>query len=268
MQTLGEYCSISEMPLHAEAHVWHKAEFSSITNSGTGRQTTTRKITPDEWDQVLLIDTYSYSATKSSKVLAESLFAWPDEMITFSVGPDSPFHYALEEITQITFADGTDTVADEQSIKRVVVKGNTEAAQNTIDHFALNTRYYNETDKTLSITQTDLDGRADPRLDLRTNAWNNAMEFMENLAKAEGNERIYSTLIGMGRMIISGNGFWSTWATVIRQFTKDDNVYQSMLFQPQEDRKNRAHSLGVDERQADYFLGPGPHNVFPGTRRE
>jgi hypothetical protein len=258
---LGEYCSLCERPLPAESWCWHKrlgteGDVARVegANSETIVPSEPRRMDRSDWHNVLMLDWNCYLAQRDRKADVPLSLLLPDESsVCFRVDRDSPLTYRLEAVTLIiTGPEGQ--VLDKRERESVIVEGHTEAARETINYFALNTRYFDAARREFRIPEADALSLADRRVNQRTRVWHMATRLAETLAEfrsREGPE--IDLLIENARLAIAAAGFWSTWATVFWRKLNPDRPLLRRLLLP---------------RDQDWTVGPGPHNLFPGTRED
>jgi hypothetical protein len=268
MQCLGEYCSLCERPLPAEAWVWDKA---TATASSTGIVETEIAELPfvqpmvpvqrSSWRHMLLLDHNCYLAQAGrAREAKPGDLLYPDDLpACFQLSRSSPITYSLEDATIIVL-DERGGVANQWPDKRVIAQGATEAAQATIEFFELNTRYYaagsGGSRSEFRIPLADFQSLADRRVDQRTRVWHQAMDLAQLVRTARAQDREQETsalnmLISQARLWIAAAGFWATWATVLGKALDYDSDLLSRLLSP---------------TGRDWSAGPGAHNLLPGTR--
>lgn len=274
LQALGEYCSICERPLPAENWIWHKRWLYSYFISHVEDYYEIRlpsgpswAISGSMWHDVLIVDHNCFRAQDDVSHKARDNFShkhkmevdllYPDEdRVCFTLGPDSPITYELEEVTRVLTSDDGGT-RQSIPIKAVIAKGNTPAAKATIDFFQLNSRYYNSAQREFRIPEGDYLAHADRRVEQRTRVWSMAERVSGAIItlrdRKDGETNFLNIFLEQARLAIAAAGFWSTWATVFGKRLNYDRELLGRLFLP---------------RPEEWTAGSGPHNTFPGTRND
>jgi hypothetical protein len=152
----------------------------------------------------------------------------PDVDLTFRVGDDSPFTYQLESVRNIALDEFGSPLDAGETVDKALVSAKTPSAQATLDYFALNTRYYAPSDRSLRMPVADRQRVADARLDARTRAWQTATEIARDLREAD-DPALRRALVLSSHSIVVGAGFWSTWATVLWTVVGDRDVLRDVL---------------------------------------
>ncbi len=191
MDAIGGYCSACERPLAPELRLWHP-------KLGLLRG---RSVPGEVWVEALLL--CGNCAEASHAAGAGGLL--PNRDVTFRID-DSPLAYALESVRDIELDDAGKPLGPPSEILRVIVRGRTPKARATVDRFALNTPYFDAGDNTLQIPRSDRLTLADRRLDMRTAAWNNAVESARRIREAAPPLR--ASLAENLRKIVGYSGFW------------------------------------------------------------
>lgn len=178
---LGEYCSACEIPLLSIRFAW---------NAGTGELVSGRA-RPQDWDDLFVLCPHCARAAAGQAPGGNVLL--PDRDVTFALGAGAPFGHELRTV------DVTE---------RVFVVPNGDAAAGTVRLFGLNTAQ--QADNLLRVTL-----RADdPRLMLRTEAWEHANNAAMLYRQLTGD----AARVGWSQLLahaISSRGFWSVWAAVL-----------------------------------------------------
>jgi hypothetical protein len=169
--------------------------------------------------------------------------------LTFSLrGKQTPFVYEYR-VVEIVVIDDSGNVLETGHDHLVIVSGTTSEAQATVDYFALNTPWYSARDR--SIVIPDSEYRAgNARLPWqRARVYSEAHRLVDAFEKAEDGETLH-IIVQQGRRLMAAAGFWSTWATVIRERDVPMDVTRDLFQPPPPD---------------DWRLGGGGHRPFPGT---
>jgi hypothetical protein len=236
LQTLGEYCSVSEQPLPAEHYVWDKRAGAQVVG----------RVSQQEWLETLLLSEVCFLASRDRR---RPNLLLPDDpkTPTFSLREKSPFLYEMRTIRLIVVAE-EGNVLGEQDCDRVVVVGTTEDAQATIDYFGLNTVWYDRDRHAVVIPEVNLEAGEARLLWQRTEVYLAAQRLVDSVA--ESRERDQAAVVEQGRRSMAAAGYWSTWATVFMQRGMPVSLLELLLLPPQPGR---------------WRLGPGGHRPFPGT---
>ena len=261
MHAVGEYCSFCERPLTAETWVWHKRAGTdpvvALWEMFLGETLIRReagRIDRSQWRNVLLLDVNCYVAQRDRERVSPKGFLMPDEEpVCFRLDGDSPVTYDLRDV-RVVVTDAGDNVLEESVVPLVIANGHDEAANATIAHFQLNSRYFNPDRAEYRIPRSDSLSAVDRRVQQRTEVWKMATRLADIISMA-GSREVGSINVPIenARLTIAAAGFWSTWATVLWKRTGGDRTLLRRLLLPP----------GLD-----WTVGPGPHNPFPGTRRD
>lgn len=251
LMNMGECCSMCERPLLADSLVWDRKEQELISG----------KIEHSDWNNMLLLcHNCGQEIEKNGKQdMGMDKLLYPDRHLSFSLSENSPFRYSLEEIESIIVNDKKQIVGNSVLKKVVLIRGNSDEANQTIDKFQLNSHYYNP-EKNILITPEDEDNQnLDRRLDLRTQAWHRAENFLELFEKAD-NTILKDALTTNLRNTISHSGFWSVWVTLFWQKFQDKQMMRELFAQNVESKSSRTILKSDPSKQ----VGQGPHNHFQG----
>jgi hypothetical protein len=256
---LGEYCSFCERPLSAENWVWHKrlgtdsrvAEAEAITGERL-IPWGPRPIEPSDWPNVLLLDWNCYLAQRDRRGgKAPDLLMPDEERPCFRLDGDSPITYELRRVTVVVI-DDEGRVLNQDPDELVIAIGHDADADAMIEHFQLNSRYFSAADHEFRLPEFDALSLADRRVQQRTAVWRRATRLARSLNDRR-DDRSILFLIENARLAIAAAGFWATWATVLwKELHGDRDLLRRLL-------------LPLD---LDWTVGPGPHNLFPGTRQD
>ncbi len=208
--TIGDYCSFCEVPIN-------------VTQAVASKQSRQLKRTPTlaDWSNLLLACDFC-QVHRTADVTALSDYLWPDTDATFSLDGTSPFLYALKDVTYVVKPNGADATASNSSTRSLVIVTANQLspvyakAARTIDLFQLNTPFYDATTNTFTITQSALQARIDPRVDLRTRAWMNAAEAIANLRQVQALTAYpasFDAAVKVAAALAHASGFWSGWMT-------------------------------------------------------
>lgn len=255
MNYLGEYCSVCERPLPAEAWVWDERT----------EQTLQRQAFEDDWPHLLLLCHNCYQAQELEPRPTQLLL--PHEETTFRISDNqSPFVYELRPVTMV-YLEAEDPQLDEESkleLERqlepekeyAIVRGTTFAAESTIEYFALNTEYYHPATNSFHIPMADYLAAVDRRLDQRTRVWQSAIDLARRINDAR-NVPGFEAMVQQAALAVAAAGYWSTWATLLWNELQDRTLLERILLPPTPAADNVVN-----------VPGPGPHQIFPGTRRD
>lgn len=253
LQGFGPYCSFCERPLPDEVWLWNKRAGSVFSSSSHPL------IWPGwVWGDLLLLDrncalSHKQRRHRYRQRLVGRLLTPDDEELSFRHGEKSPIEYALKAVS-LVIIDEDGAGVSRRNEEFALAIGHTDAAIRTIDHFALNTRYFTAgTDGNqdeLRIPEADYLSALDRRVEQRTQVWRMAESIARILSEASGTDQ-QSALIDEARLTIAAAGFWSTWATVLGRLLSEDFLL----------------SLLAPSGRPNWTSGPGPHNTFPGTRK-
>jgi hypothetical protein len=258
--TIGAYCSFCEVPVNVSQAVMSK------------RVRQLKRVPPlSDWSNLLLACDYC-QVHRTADAADLSRYLWPDTDATFSLGSASPFLYALKDVTYIVT---TDTPPDSgpalpgSTKQMAIVSANPSSpsvtqAQNTIDLFQLNTPFYNASTNTFTISESALQARIDPRVDLRTQAWTVAASAIATLREAKGMASTapayYDGAVKLTAALAQANGFWSSWMTTIWQAFGDSALIRAVLLDT--DTRRGYQVLG---NQTVPDGGRPPWTIFTGT---
>lgn len=257
--TIGSYCSFCEMPIN-------------VTQSVASKSVRALKRTPTlaQWSDLLLACDFC-QAHRTRDVTNPSDYLWPDTDATFTLTSTSPFLYALKDVTYIVKSDAGSATAealDSSTKQLVIVSANPTSdvvvkAQRTIDLFQLNTPFYDATTNTFTITESQLQARIDPRVDLRTRAWAVAGEAIANLQLMKEQTAypiVFESTLKVGAALAQASGFWSGWMTSIWQAFADQDIVRRMLL---EIAKRQGYTVVGFQTMPDG--GTPPWTIFTGT---
>lgn len=209
--SLGAYCSACEIPLLSRRFAW---------NASTG-EVVRGQARPQDWDDLLVLCPHCAHAAAGQAPDGNVLL--PDRDATFAFGPGAPFGHELRT-AEVTSTDGGEPDVTE----RVFVVPNGDAAAGTVRLFGLNTAQHVDNRFRLALEAdpaelplsgeqrrqlTELD---DPRLMLRTAAWEHAKDVAVQYRQLTGD----AALASWARLLahaISSRGFWSVWAAVLTE---------------------------------------------------
>ncbi len=260
MHAVGEYCSFCERPLTAESWVWHKREGTDVLVADweevmgeTLIRCGAQPIERSDWSNVLLLDVNCYLAQRGRKGVTPRGLMPDEEPVCFRLDGDSPITYDLRDV-MVVVTDGGDRVIEESIVPLVIADGHDEAASATIAHFQLNSRYFDPDRMEYRISQSDALSAADRRVQQRTEVWKMATRLADIISMAgsrrrgieHGAHRERPTHHRRGRFLVD-LGHRPVEANRRRSY-----VARRLLLPP-----------GLD-----WTVGPGPHNPFPGTRRD
>jgi hypothetical protein len=219
LAALGRFCAACERRLPQDAVAWHIARGRPIEHT----------LTADDWDDTIpLCHNCAWAAQQSPAPVDDVLR--PDRDVTFTLDDRSPFHYERASL------------AGGEAARIVVAPGN-ERARATAEHFALNEH------RPALGGQFDLEPNddlltrdfIDPRLELRTRAWDCAHTAAAQLRAADDSQQVM--VERLGRILAEEAGFWSTWATVLWHELHDRELLERVL-----------HSFPATRR--DWLPGP------------
>lgn len=228
LHALGRFCAACERRLPQAAVAWHAARQEPLDE----------RLTAEDWAETIpLCHNCAYAASRSGTGAPDVLF--PHRDVTFTLAEDSPLRY--ERV-------GGDTG------ERVMVLPSGGQGENTASYFALN-GHVPALDGDFPL-QPDADlltrDWIDPRMELRTRAWDAASTAAVQLSAVPSELRgVVLDLVGT---LASDTGFWSTWATVLWRETRDREALERILQSP---------VAGPDALPP--IEAPAPH-AFPATR--
>jgi len=190
----------------------------------------------------------------------------PDRDLSFTLTDSSPLRYERRSVD--VGGTPTDLV--------LAVAGNSRGRA-TIDHFALNTRFAVEPVGLTVGSDGVLPGAErielppggslawpDPRLRLRTRAWNAAGRLAPLLA--EEDPVAVSAFMQQARTAITYTGFWSVWATVLADAHLRHELVARLLLPPRRDAATSRLAAGSTWAAGAELTGhAGDH---PGTRTD
>jgi len=208
---LGEYCSACEIRLLSMRSAW---------NAGTG-EVVSGRARPEDWDDLLVLCPHCARAAAGRAPGGNVLL--PDRDATFALGPGAPFGHELRTV-EVAGTDGGEPDVTE----RVFVVPHGDAAAGTVRLFGLNTAQ--QVDRRLRVAlhadpaERPLSGERrrqmmeldDPRLMLRTAAWEHAKDAAAGYGRLTGDD----ARAGWAQLLahaISSWGFWSVWAAVLTE---------------------------------------------------
>jgi hypothetical protein len=254
LQRLGPYCSICERPLPDECWLWDKTTGAVLSSKfPLGADSVT------DWDRFLVLDkncAQSHEQRLSTYLsrLAGRLLLPDGNELSFRRGAGSPIEYQWTEVLFVVIDEDGQPI-DKRDQRMVLAVGRTDEAIRTIEHFALNTRYFiagsDNRSHEFRIPREELESVVDGRVAQRNHVWRMAQQMLETLPANIDNAPL-PALIDDARRTIAGAGFWSTWASVLGERFSEETLLS--LFSP----RNRP----------DWTSGPGPHNTYPGTRQD
>jgi hypothetical protein len=199
MSAIGPYCSLCERPIHDRPALWDTGNDVLVERVGHA---------PGEALLVLCVNCADWQRQTAGD---PAELALPHQETTMRVRRDSPYVYTLERITlRVVDEDGA---AEESQADAAIVSGTTPAAAATIRRFRLNTPWYDETAKTLTVPRADHLQRTDRRVELRTEAWKRAEGVLPAALAARQNPALAGAFAGV-RHLIEQTGFWSVWLTL------------------------------------------------------
>ena len=253
MASMGECCAMCERPIMAENLVLNRQNFELISG----------KVASDQWDQMLLLCHNCGLNAKENDIDKTKKLVFPDKAITFQLGSKSIFQYTLESIDTFILNEENQALEKGNPREVVLIKGNTEAAKNTIAFFQLNSNYYNPEELILIIPQNEDYHNIDRRLDLRTRAWKRAQNMLELFLQAE-HEEVKSAMIINIRNSIRHGGFWSIWLSAFKEHIADKKVLEE-IFGQRPISSNNNNVLSREEtlhEQASYHHFPGTNEAW------
>ena len=236
MSAIGPYCSLCERPIHDAPALWD-----------SGRDVAVESVGQAAWEGLLVLCVNCADwQEKTSGDPAELLL--PDRATTMRVRGDSPYVYTLERITlRLVDEDGS---VDESETDAAIVGGTTPAAANTVRRFCLNTPWYDEASKTMTVPRADHLKLTDRRVELRTAAWKRAEGVLPSALAARADPRLAGAF-GAMRHLVEQTGFWSVWLTVFWRAIPDGAALLP-LFAPEPRPAPRAGALAAASPPAPY----------------
>jgi glycerophosphoryl diester phosphodiesterase len=256
ISALGDFCNICERKLYDVALVWNRKNGALEFGVVSGRQ----------WKELLILchncaDNYAKDKKDATQLLL------PDEALTFTLNNSSPFVYELKKTTT-HYTDENGSIIEEAQGESVIVSGNTPEAQATIQAFALNTPYYNDSAAAFTIPMVMYLSLEDRRVEERTKAWNNASAIAAVLKQFSTDDALQTqALIINIRHQLLATGFWSTWITALSASGLSLDTIKAVLGiepAPGPSAKKIAVKKVSKKIQSD-TKGPGNHNPMPGT---
>ncbi|NII29202.1 hypothetical protein HB364_29250 [Pseudoflavitalea sp. X16] len=249
METTGEYCHLCESRLPDQARALNKRTGTDLEGI----------IAPEVWPQVLLTCEVCFKAQQLAALLQSppASLLYPDEQLTFSVNKEtSPFVYEKKPVTRYLLDEDNNAIGSPETVELVIVRGTTESARATINHFDLNSAWYAEADNTLRIPLQEHLSAADLRVHQRTEIWGLVDDYVKRYRQLlELNRDMAGIMLEHGRLLAAASGFWSVWATLLWEGTNDRAALSAVLLPRQANLAAAARAEG----QAT------PHDVFPGT---
>jgi hypothetical protein len=203
LAALGRFCAACERRLPQEAVAWHVSRGQPIEDG----------LTRDDWpDTIPLCHNCAWAAQQSQAAVGDVLI--PDRDLTFTLDEASPFHYERASVN---------------GAERIVAAPGNDRARATADYFALNEH------RPALGGQLDLEPGddvptrdfIDPRLELRTRAWDSAHTAVRQIGAADADRR--NIVVQLTRALADETGFWSTWATVLWHELSDRAVLGQVL---------------------------------------
>ncbi|HEX8172016.1 MAG TPA: hypothetical protein VF824_15875 [Thermoanaerobaculia bacterium] len=223
MSAIGPYCSLCEVPLHAQPSIW---------DSGADR--IRARVEEDRWQELLVLCSDCAYWQRHSRGDGSELML-PHHATTFRVEGDSPYVYTRERVTLRVIDESGGVESSETDA--AIVGGTTAAAANTVRRFRLNTPYYDDAAKTMTVPRSAYLSLADRRVTLRTEAWKRAEALAEIAASWRDEPRLARAFEGL-RHVIEQTGFWSVWLTVFwRAFPQSEVL--APLFTPDRAPRSR-----------------------------
>lgn len=224
LEVVGPYCGLCERPLHDNIALWD-----------TDRDVLVPHVDEQRWTALLplCVDCTDWQQRSARDLQADALdsntLALPHHALTFTLRDNSPYQYNL--VTAIRTIVGDDNGPTEQSeVAVAIVSGSTDAARRTIDRFKLNTPYYDENTRTITIPRQHYLSATDRRLDLRTAVWKRAESMIDPLLKLSQQPKLASVTSHV-RLIAEHTGFWSVWVTLLWRAT-NDRALIAQIFDP------------------------------------
>jgi hypothetical protein len=256
-EQLGRYCAACERPLTVGAFLYE------VTS---GRLIGGQASAAGFGDVLPLCDSCAGAALGTEATVENALTAVgpppaaevlrPDLDLTFSLGEESPLRYERRTID----VDGVPT-------ELVLVVGADTRGQATVQHYALNTPFATgpTAEQGLQFPPGTSLAWPDPRLELRTQAWDLASGLVPLLGSSDSTLR--ELMISQARIAIRYAGFWSVWATVLAEAFDDPGLLARLLLPS---RRNAA-AARLASQGATPAAGAGltgHAGDFPGTRTE
>jgi len=225
MNHRGAYCATCEVPLLAEAWLWHAQTNQIVAEPAPANQAD---------DLLLLCHNCHQAFDKTAPVSALKNMLLPHRDNINIIGSKPHMQYVLQEHTYEVLDDAGNTIEAKKE-KYAVVIANTPEAQKTIDHFALNTPYHDLKNKSFKVPQVDHLSRTDARVELRTRAWITAQHMLQLLASDKGTP-LFEGVCEQIRHISAASGFWSVWVTLCWNEFQDLKLLEKIFWQPENNR--------------------------------
>ncbi len=211
MQAHGPFCHLCERRLNAGGRIWQSEKNHFVQDDRTSA---------DDWTQLLLLCHDCVDAHARASDGGELVFEFllPHHAVTFNLHPNSPIRYHLDRVELVLVDENSNPVGPPAPMQAVIVSGSTPAAQKTIEHFALNTRYYDPLRKRLTVPAADWQRiDFDLRVQTRTEAWQRA----ESMALELGRLSLDRKAADLIRYAADVSGHWSVWLTVFSAAFRD-----------------------------------------------
>jgi hypothetical protein len=215
--TVGPYCSFCEKKLNYQAYLFHKLR---------GNLERDAHLTLDDWDNLLLICGECREGAKDYNPQQRHLYLWPDLEMALSY----PFRYVKRDNVTYRVVDAEGNLFKEEQRTFVFVETNNDvapnilqAANNTIDLFKLNSKYYNNNpdNPQIIIPYQDFIEVGELRLEQRYEAYQAATKAAGRLQRAAatlvvtGGREFVDNSLTLTNEIIASMGYVSTWETAI-----------------------------------------------------
>ncbi len=216
LSMVGTYCSFCEKRLITSAYLFHK-------RAGVLQKDTTLSL--DDWEFLLLV---CGDCRDNFTAFNKSDYLWPDSP---ELARSNPFRYVRKDnviFEVVNEATRAILQSSTQSFIFVEVAPDadsriSQAAQNTIELFQLNSKYYNNDTQAPRITlpSNDFYEGYDLRMDLRYDAYLRAMEAIETLKLAlptlQISRAFMDPMLAQVKMLLEGTGFISTWLAAFNE---------------------------------------------------
>lgn len=215
--TVGPYCSFCEKKLNYQAYLFHKLRGNLERNA---------TLTLDDWDNLLLICGECRESAKDYNPQQKDTYLWPDSEMALSY----PFRYVKRDNVTYRVLDAEGNLFQEEQRTFVFVETNNDiesnivqAANNTINLFKLNSKYYNNNpdNPQIIIPYQDFIEVSELRLEQRYEAYQAATKAAGRLQRAAatlvvtgGREFVDNSLI-LTNEITESMGYVSTWKAAI-----------------------------------------------------
>lgn len=210
MQAHGPFCHLCERRLNAGGRLWQSQDDRFVEND---------RVSADDWPGLLLLcHDCAQAHTQASDAAPALALLLPHQAVTFNLHPNSPVRYHLDVIELVLVDEASAPLAPPAPMPAVIASGSSPEAQNTIEHFALNTRYYDAQRKRLTVPASHwsrLD--FDQRVKTRTEAWLRA----ESMAVELGRTDLDRGAADLMRYAADTSGHWSVWLTVFSTAFRD-----------------------------------------------